>query len=310
MFKDSELADLAADQHGLVASYQALGIGMSRASVSRRRRAADWDLLTPRVLRRAGAPRTTAQRAMAAVLDAGPAAWLSYTSAAAWWGLAGFDLEPFHVTRRKGVGRRRSSLAIVHDITDVEPRHVTVLDDVPVVRPELMAYELCATVHPRRAERAIDSAWNKRLLSGRSLRAVLGDLAEQGRNGTTVLRDILDRRGDDYVPPASNLEARFDSLLSDAGLRAMRRQVDLGDDTAWTGRVDFVADDVPLVVEILSERYHTALVDREADDRRIAALRAAGFTVLTFWDVQVWHHGAAVVAEVRAARRALRGSAA
>jgi very-short-patch-repair endonuclease len=310
MFTDHEMLVIAEGQHGLIAMHQARELGLSRWTVARRGSSADWESVTPRVLRRTGAPVTAAQRAMAAVLDAGPAAWLSYTSAAAWWGLAGFHLEPYHVTRRKGVGRRRSSLAIVHDITDIEPRHVTVLDGVPVVRPELMVYELCASVHPLRAERAVDTAWNKRLLSGRSLRAVLDDPAEQGRNGTTVLRDILDRRGDAYVPPASNLEARFDSLLREAGQRPMRRQVDLGSATAWTGRVDFVDDELPLVVEILSERYHAALLDREADERRMAALSEAGFTVLTFWDAEIWTRGADVVAGVRAARRAVTDPAA
>ncbi len=244
---------------------------------------------------------------MAAVLDVGPHAWLAYTSAAAWWDLPGFRPEPIHVMRPKGAGRRRpSELAVVHEITDIEQRHVTVLDGVPVVRPELLAYQLSAMVHPLRAARAIDNAWNKRLLSGRSLRAVLNDLAEQGRNGTTVLREYLDRRGDDYVPPASNLEARYDSLLIDAGERPMRRQIDVGSDAAWLGRVDFIDDELPLIAEIVSERYHSALLDKEADTARVAGLEEAGFTVLTFWDAEVWHQGASVVARVRAARRALR----
>jgi very-short-patch-repair endonuclease len=90
----------------------------------------------------------------------------------------------------------------------------------------------------------------------------------------------------------------------------MRRQVDLGSATAWTGRVDFVDDELPLVVEILSERYHAALLDREADERRMAALSEAGFTVLTFWDAEIWTRGADVVAGVRAARRAVTDPAA
>jgi very-short-patch-repair endonuclease len=243
---------------------------------------------------------------MAAVLDAGPHAWLSHTSGAAWWEVPGFALDPRHVSRRKGRGRRRTSLAIVHEITDVEARHVTVLDQVPVVRPELLAYQLCGSVHPLRAERAIDNLWSRRLVSGRSLRATLDDLAEQGRNGTTAFREILDRRGDDYVPPATNLEARFDQILREAGERPMRRQVDVGSDTAWIGRVDFLDDELPLIVEIQSERFHTALCDREADAARHAALEAAGFMVLEIWDTDIWHNRAAVVAAVRAARRTLR----
>jgi Protein of unknown function (DUF559) len=310
VYSDLDLARLADRQHGLVATYQAADVGLSKQAMARRRQGADWESLTPRVLRRTGSPATGAQRAMAAVLDAGPAAWLGYTSAAWWWGVPGFRLDPVHSTRRKGVGRRRATLAIVHDITDIEPRHVTILRGVPIVRPELMVYELCAVLHPLRAERALDNAWSRRLVSGRSLRRVLADLAEQGRNGTTVLRALLDQRGNDYVPPASNLEARFVSLLRGAGERPMRSQVDLGSDDAWTGRVDFLDDDVPLVVEIQSQKYHAALCDREADERRLSALSAAGFVVIQVWDDQVWHDGTRVVETIRTARRTLRRASA
>ena len=242
---------------------------------------------------------------MAAVLDAGPDAWLSHMSAGGWWDLPGVRVEPFHVTRRKGVGRRRSDLAVVHEMTDIDRRHVTVLNGVPVVRPELMAYQLFASLHTLRAERLVESAWRERLLSGRSLRRVLAELAEQGRNGTIALRDYVERRGDDYLPPASNLEARFGQVLAEAGEPKMRRQVDSGGDH-WIGRVDFADEELPLRVEIQSEKYHSALCDKEDDAARLAALRAAGFTVLEFTDIDVWHRPRAVVAGVRAVRRGLR----
>ncbi len=78
-----------------------------------------------------------------------------------------------------------------------------------------------------------------------------------------VLRELLDERGDDYVPPASNLERRFDTLLHRAGEPAMRRQVDSGGDR-WVGRVDFRDEQRPLIVEVQSATYHSALVDQAA----------------------------------------------
>jgi len=303
---DREMSSLAEGQHGLVASYQAYDLGMTKQSLSRRRGAPDWEAITANVLRRVGSPATPAQRAMAAVLDTGPDAWLSHLPAAAWWDLPGPRLEPLHVTRRKGVGRRRSELCVVHEMTDIERRHVTILNGVQVVRPELLAYQLFGSLHPLRAERLVESAWRHRLLSGRSIRRVLGDLAEQGRNGTTALRDYLDRRGDNYVPAASNLEARFEQILRDAGESPMRRQVDAGDETEWIGRVDFADEELPLLVEIQSEKYHAALCDKEHDRARLAALRAAGFKVLEFTDHDVWHRRSYVLAEVRAARRRWR----
>jgi len=72
---------------------------------------------------------------------------------------------------------------------------------------------------PARAARALDDTWRRRLVSGRSLRRLLDDASVQGRNGVRVLRALLDERGHDYVPPASNLERRFASILAEAGTR-------------------------------------------------------------------------------------------
>jgi very-short-patch-repair endonuclease len=144
------------------------------------------------------------------------------------------------------------------------------------------------------------------LLSGRSLRRLLEETSVQGRRGLTVLRGLVDERGDEYVPPASNLEHRFESVLREAGLPAMRRQVDSGGDR-WVGRVDFRDATMPLVVEIQSERYHSALTDRADDAARLAALRAAGFMVVAVTEEQVWHRPHEVVRQVGEARAALSG---
>src|SRR5690606_9780036 len=116
----------------------------------------------------------------------------------------------------RGLTGRRSSLATLYEVKSLLPHHVTVLRRIPVVRPERMVLDLCATEHPGRAARALDDAWRRRLLTGRSLRRLLDDAAVQGRNGICALRALLEERGDGYVPPASNLERRFESILAEA----------------------------------------------------------------------------------------------
>src|SRR5215218_8540806 len=93
------------------------------------------------------------------------------------------------------------------------------------VRPEVVILHLCASEHPDRAARALDNAWNRRLLSGRSLIALLADYGKRGRNGTAVLRELMEVRGPDYVPPASNLESRVRAILAKAGIH-LRLQID------------------------------------------------------------------------------------
>src|SRR5918995_2643791 len=124
-------------------------------------------------------------------------------------------------------------------------------------------------------------------------------------NGVRVLRELLDERGDDYVPPASSLEGSFAEVLERAGQTPMRRQVDSGGDR-WVGRVDFRDEDLPLLVEVQSETYHLALTDARDDEVRLAALRGAGFEVVEVTDAQVWHRPDEVVDAVCEARCRLR----
>ena len=79
------------------------------------------------------------------------------------------------------------------------------------------------------------------------------------------------------------------SIVRGALLGEWRRQVDLGSEERWCGRVDFIRDDLALVVEVQSERYHSALTDQAHDAARRANLEVAGFTVVEVWDTQLWH---------------------
>jgi len=220
------------------------------------------------------------------------------------WGAPGFGTEPIHVVRPKGVSRRISSLAIVHEVVDLHPHHLKVINGITVISPSRVVCELCAT-HPHRAERVLDRFWSDRLLDGRTFSRTVAELAERGRRGSTLMRELDAARGPSYVPPASSLEARFMEIC----LWPMRRQVDSGGEE-WCGRVDFRDPVVPLIVEIQSEKYHAALVDKVADAARRARLEAAGFVVIEAWDTEVWHRPHLVNERIRAARWQLRAPAA
>jgi very-short-patch-repair endonuclease len=295
---------LSREQLGLVLVEDLYALNLTRAGVRNLVRSGRLERVTRRILRVPGAPRTPLQEVLAVVLDSSPDAFSCGPTGAAQWGVAGYRLMPVHVVRLDSATGRRSSLAIHHQMAQLGPQHVTRLDGIPVVRPEVVVLQLAALVHPRQAAAALDSLWRRRLTSGPALRAALDGLAGSGRNGVTVMRELLDERGDDYVPPASNLEGRLEEILRRAGERPLRRQVDSGGDL-WVGRVDFRDPDHPLVVEVQSERYHSALVDTRHDERRLAALRAAGFEVVEVTDWELFHRPDEVVARIRAARRGL-----
>jgi very-short-patch-repair endonuclease len=309
MTADDELHELAAEQLGLVTRTDVRVAGLSRKALRHRIAQGDWIVHGPRVLQRSGAPWTTASTLMRAVLDAGPGAVLSHTAAAAWWGLPGFDLRTIEVTRPRGITGAPVAFADgLHEVLTLSTSQVTVLQGVPIVRPERLILELCATAHPARAERALDAGWAKALYSGASLRRTLEELARSGRSGIVLMRELLEARPPGWVPPASGLESRFMAVAREALLGEWRRQIDLGSSEHWCGRVDFVSADLPLVVEVQSERYHSALSDKIHDAARHADLEDAGFTVVEVWDTQLWYAKLEVVALVRDGIRRCRTS--
>ncbi len=295
--------------HGLLGRADALAAGVSSEAWRNLRRRGDWVAMSPRVLRRAGSPVSPSQRALAAVLDVGPCAYVSHQSAAALWGVPGMGLEPVHVIVLRDDRETPSRLAITHRPTHLPDPFAAVVDGVPVVRPALMLLQLAHGMHPDKLKAIVDRLWSRRLLSGPSLRRELEPVLGRGRAGTRAIRDLLERFPVGYVPPASGLESRFAGLVADRDLGRFRRQVDLGDDEQWCGRVDFVSGGWPLVVEVQSELYHPSLTDREADAPRRDRLRASGFEVVEVWDAELWHRPSDALRRVREAIWRLRAAA-
>ncbi len=131
-----------------------------------------------------------------------------------------------------------------------------------------------------------------RLFTNDGMHHLLGQLAARGRNGIRLMRTLLAERPPGYVPPQSGLEARVERLAREVGVE-LRRQVNVGDQE-WIGRVDFEIPGSTDVIEVLSERFHSALLDRVADDTRFRRIEATGRRVLTIWDSDVWGDAEAV----------------
>ena len=288
---------LAESQHGAVALFQAPHLGVTRRVLHAHLMTSGWKRVHDQVFVRRGSVPSKAREVVAAVLSCGPAAWMAYCGAADWWGLPGFEDSGTEVITT--VRSRRHTLANrVRVRNRLDPRLLTVHDGVPICRPELVILQLCASVHPARAERALDNAWSMRLLSGRSLNTFVERYAASGRNGMTLLRRFLGDRGPDYEPPATNLEARAIRVLERGGLGRFRRQVNSGGED-WSGRVDLRHPDVPLIVEVQSERYHSSLLDKAADSVRRDRLERDGFVVVEITDDEVFRRSATAVARVR-----------
>ncbi len=275
---------LAVSQHGLISHDQVLGLGATESAIRHRRSKGRLATVHPRVYSLPGAVETPHRRALAAVLGAGDGAVLSHTSAAGLYRVPRFNIDPLVVSLPRRWRRPLDRVRVEQSLA-LLPHHVRVVGGIPCTSVARTIFDLCGDVSARRAERALDSALSSRLVTLPACWRVLIDLAEHGRIGTVVMRGLLTARQKGYVPPASELEARFVELARSEGLADPERQIDLGDVDSWIGRVDFVFRSASLVVEVDGAEFHDGLLDQRRDAERDRRLVADGWTVLRFR----WH---------------------
>jgi very-short-patch-repair endonuclease len=308
MSADDDLLHLASRQHAAVSRRQAAALGIDRYGLAHRVGRGAWTMATAQVACLVGAPATDDQRAMVATLHFGGSAYISAMTALAFWGVAGFVTDPINLLRRR-TRVRATAPWVVHTTTDLLDSHITELRGIPIVTPTRALFDIAGRVHPARVERALDNAWSRRLTNASMLARTLAELADHGRPGIVLMRELIEARPAEHRPAESNTEARFDQLMREDGQRPMRRQVELGD-ADWVGRSDYVDDESMLIVEIQSDLFHGSLLDRRRDALRLERLQTMGWTVLEVWEHDVWHRPQQVVGLVRRHRRAQRGRAA
>lgn len=295
--------EIAAAQHGVLSARQLLAGGIG----SRRLRAlidrGVVERLSESVYRFAGSTHNDFQSVLAGLLDAPPGAVASHQTAAALWNLPGFDLRgDVHVTIPRQGATQRRRLAVVHYQKDMPLSEVVLRHGIPTASPTLAIFHLCAVLHPGRVERAFDQATVRRLTSGKRLAGLVIAIGARGRNGSRLARELAKRHAD-QPPPESGLEHRVEWLAGGAGVE-LDRQVEVGDGHL-VGRADFRLRGTMGLLEAQSVLYHSSPMDSAHDQVRMAALMAAGFSVLTIWDYQAFHHADSVIEAIGDFRRDL-----
>jgi hypothetical protein len=270
------IIESAEKHHGMATFDEAVALaGVDRARAELR--SGRWVSVAMGVYRLRGAPQTWEQRVMALCLAAGPQAAASHRSAAGLLCLPGFLRGGVPEVTTPRTRRHRDPATIVHRWRPFPDDHLTVVDGIVTTRVARTLVDLAGVLHPGRTERAVDSCLGAGLVSMPALRTTFGELAGRGRKGIGVMRAILDERPDTYVAPGSDLEARFLELLRAAGLPEPVRQLNVGGDEDWIGRVDSGYPALRLLFELDGRAHHTAKLDRESDARRDALLRKAGW---------------------------------
>jgi very-short-patch-repair endonuclease len=296
---DQRLRTIARGQLGLLTRDQLVASGLDRDQISARVANGSLERVSPEVFRIGGAPLNRRQFALAAVLDLGEAAAASHTTAAALWRQPGYDLREVHVMRFARGNRRASNLATPHDPKLLLPSHVTSMGALKVTTPSRTLFDLAAIVHPLKLARTVDDVLASRLTNVRALHEMLRILACRGRTGITAMRSVLEQRPIGYVAPESHLESRVRDILERSGLHGFDRQVDVGDDDGWIGRVDFLHRPSGFILMADGDRWHRQLVDRITDAEQHRRLAAAGYRLDRVTETQVWMRPQEVAATAR-----------
>jgi len=196
------------------------------------------------------------------------------------------DVTGQRVCRRPGIRMHRVALA---------PDEVGSACGVPATSPARTVLDVAGSASARRAEQALAAA----LRLGPSIPGDLAALLARHRNhpGSPVLRRLLELSAAGVSPIFLRSEAE------EAFLRLLRRaklSLPAANETILGFEVDFVWQQLGLVVEIDGRAFHDRPDAFASDRRRDRALAAAGYQVLRFTWEQVKYEGEATVAAVAA----------
>ena len=312
------VSELALRQAGVFTSAQAAELGADGCLRRRRVAAGTWVRPGRCVYRLRDHPITWHTGLWVAVLEAGGRVAVSHRSAAQMLEMPGQWRDAIEVTTREG-GDHHITQGRLHQTSWLPPDHIVTIDGLPCTSVARTIFDLAddpkpwerrseagLAIHEKRIRRLMNNALRDQGLTIDMEIAMLAALGKRGRSGTTLIRRLLAEFRPDEPPTESGLEDLFLAVVAAAGLEAPGRQVSLGDDNRFTGRVDFVYRHARLIIEVDSE-FHDGPDDRHADRWRDNELHALGWRVIRVRYRDLVREPDRVVAVLR---RALRAEAA
>jgi very-short-patch-repair endonuclease len=288
-----EVDEISRVQHGLITTEQAVkALGRSRKN----RWVAEGRLISvqPAVFRMAGSPPTWHQSLLSAALAVDGV--ISHRSAAELWGLiqpAGY----VELSVPKSVNRTVRPPAIVHRIVDLRPGLAVERAGLRLTDPVRTVIDLGLVMPWWLVHRAIAKGISTKALTVSEVRTLRDALGRPGRNGTGIVRAILDGQLVFLGKEESELEKRFTTLARRYELPSLSLQHEVWESGRFIGRVDAAIPDIMLAIEVDGFEHHSTPEAFQQDRSRQNSLVALGWTVLRF----TWHdvvHRPAHVAQV------------
>lgn len=300
MFREREVARIAASQHSLVTVAQLDALGVTADQRSDRVLAGRWMAPEPGVVQIAGAPTTWHQQLLAKCLTEG--GYASHRASAALFRLEGFEPRVMDITVRRWERRPNASVRNLHESTRLTDEDVTEIDGIPCVTIEWTLLHLGAVVSPRQVEMALDDALRRGLTTPERCWAVLDRIAGRGVRGTGVIRPMLRRRLGTTGPRPNEFERSLYRILEVAGLPLPIAQYEIRDENGlFVARADWAyPPPTRVAIECVSDEWHSGRIRRHRDSTRRNRMQRARFTVLEFTIDHVRHEHAYVAEEVGA----------
>lgn len=288
---EAAVAALGAGNDGIVCTADLVEAGLSIRGLENLRRRGVLQPVGRGVDKLRDHPWTWRARARATLALAGPGSLLARRAAARLHGFYRYrDCDEVEAVVRRGRDHRAAVGRIIESRW-LPPEHATVVDGLPVTTVARTFFDLCGNPdggrrvadlgHRRRMIAVYNDAVGRRGLSFTQEAAVLTVLARRGRNGTQLVRGILEELGPRYQPTMSDTETLFLEVVRAAGLAEPEKQVPISDRAGWIGNVDFLWREARHVVEVDSS-WHDGPVDQLEDELRDERLRAAGYTVARY----------------------------
>lgn len=218
------ITSMAATQHGMFTTAEAVDAGISRHALARRVQHGMLDRPAPGLYRIAGSASTWEQRAAHAVELAGPDASLSHRTAALLWILDGFDRAPMEVLVRHGTSRKRWPGVRVHESRSLAECDLTTRRGLPVTNPVRTILDLATVAHPFRVEQAMEDGLRRDLFTTQQLAQRYTQIVRRGWKGGASLRQMIEFRLGERVPTGSAFELKVLKLLLAHGLPEPVRQ--------------------------------------------------------------------------------------
>ena len=206
---------LAARQYGLLTWQQALELGITPDVLRRLVADGHWRRVASGLYRVNGVKETWRGRLKGICLRAGEGSAVSHRTAAALWGIEGFEppmtvdltVPRSHQPRFKGVRVHRRNLA-----------RTTERNGIPVTPIPETILDLCAVSRDRTIPlRALDDVRRRRLVSTFELERCGREHSGRGQAGSALYRELLERRLG-KTPPGTVVAGEVLDLLVGAGL--------------------------------------------------------------------------------------------